>query len=505
MKKQILPVELCKAGILSVELFSRTKKFFTVTAFFVGFIFAPTAYGADHYVSPTGNGTSYTEASPGNFKNALAHVTEGDTILLMDGIYQDTSITSYSYSSWISAFSPSYSGTETAPITIKAVNRLGAIIDAPNVYHTTGNPKLAAIGIKGNSYITIDGLRVRGMVGVYGQEGGGDHNIIKNCEVTIGAIQGTDTSLNYGIVVTAGATNNLIQNNYVHDIHDSGNHGHNSGGIMLLNPAGGPATTENIIEYNTVDSGNVLGTVLGTKGGYNINDNIWRYNFGMNGYGTAFIEMGSTGSSEYGSFRNIIHNNIIINTPYFLDAYHSGSDWQIYNNTFYNPVKSLDGQSVEFLHMADNAENVPFGERPCKNQIVFNNLARTGINGYYQYYNASGWWNESFAYSDYNQFYDYSYWCRNYSSNMALSYWRDLAFGFDSNSITTDPEFLNTSDTFSRPADFKRSSYPAAGRGGPYPSVIGAYVTGDETVGYTAGEITSNEKSPGAPSGLAVS
>ncbi len=482
-------------------------KIFFLAMFLSFFCFAKDSLAADHFVSPTGSGTEYSQSNPGNFKSALAHVTAGDTILLMDGTYQDTSITAYSYSAWISAFSPTNSGTASEPITIKAVNRLGAVIIPPDVYHTTGNPKLAAIGIKGKNYIVIDGLRVRGMIGIYGQEGGGDYNVVKNCEVTVGAIQSTDTSLNYGIVVTAGATHNLVQNNYVHDIHDSGNHGHNSGGIMLLNPGGGPATTNNIIEYNTVDSGNVLGTVFGIKGGYNINDNIWRYNFGKNAYGTAFIQMGSTGGSTWDNFRNIVHNNIIVNTPYFMEAYHSGSDWQMYNNTFYNSTSSLNGESVEFLHMADNAENVPFGQRPCKNQVVYNNLAVMGSRGYYQYYNTANWWNESFVYSDYNQFYNYSSWCRNYATNHSLASWRTLtsASGFDAHSVTSNPGFLNASGNFSASSDFKRSTYPTDGRGGSYPSVIGAYVTGNETIGYTAeGTVPEDETPPAIPSGLSV-
>ena len=124
-------------------------KIFFLAMFLSFFCFAKDSLAADHFVSPTGSGTEYSQSNPGNFKSALAHVTAGDTILLMDGTYQDTSITAYSYSAWISAFSPTNSGTASEPITIKAVNRLGAVIIPPDVYHTTGNPKLAAIGYSG--------------------------------------------------------------------------------------------------------------------------------------------------------------------------------------------------------------------------------------------------------------------------------------------------------------------------------------------------------------------
>jgi hypothetical protein len=53
----------------------------------------------------------------------------------------------------------------------------------------------------------------------------------------------------------------------------------------------------------------------------------------------------------------------------------------------------------------------------------------------------------------------------------------------ETDSVGTDPQFLNTSGTFSRPEDFKRVAYPKNGRGGKWPNVMGAYVTADEIIG----------------------
>lgn len=49
---------------------------------------------------------------------------------------------------------------------------------------------------------------------------------------------------------------------------------------------------------------------------------------------------------------------------------------------------------------------------------------------------------------------------------------------------TTVGNFVNAGG--SNPEDYKRTSYPKDGRGGSYSSVMGAYITGDEIIGYSA-------------------
>ena len=63
--------------------------------------------------------------------------------------------------------------------------------------------------------------------------------------------------------------------------------------------------------------------------------------------------------------------------------------------------------------------------------------------------------------------------------------------GSDSHSVNSDPGFLNASGNWNLPSDFKRSSYTANGRGGSYSSVMGAYITGTETIGYSSGDDTT--------------
>ena len=436
----------------------KIKTLLLFSAFLFIFFFSLTtkASAATYYVSPSGSGTAYTQTNPGSFKTALSIAQAGDTILLTDGTYQDTSVSYTSYDSWLRAFSPARSGMADNPITIRAVNALRAIITPPNSYYTTNyesTPNVASIGIDEKSYIVIDGLRVQGGIGIGGQDGGGVGNVIQNCEVTGGFVQGTDRSLHYGIVLAPGTSYNTVRNNYVHDINpvDGGNESHNGGGIMLLNVSG-KTIHHNVIEYNTVDAEN-LGTVFGTKGG-GCNDNIWRYNFGKNASGSAFIEMGSTGGTTWDSFRNKIHNNVIINTPIFLEGYHSGSDWDIYNNTFYNSSNT----NVIFFKATWVGGNTPTDSRPCKNNNFHNNLAYNGSRGTdVECCALSAWQNVYYASSDYNQFYNYTNWYKANSTYGSLSTWSSST-GYDTHSSTNNPNFVNSSGTFSLSSDFKRSS-----------------------------------------------
>jgi hypothetical protein len=224
-------------------------QFILILVFFGTFALAGNSLAADHYVSPTGSGTAYTQASPGGFKAALAHVTAGDTILLMDGTYQDTSAGS------TSAFNPSNSGTSSGgPITIKAVNTLSAVIN--------GNSDIVpAIGINGKDYVVIDGLRVTGGIQLYNS----DYSVVKNCEVSRGYLQwGADEDDLYFGILLQFSNHSLVQNNYVHDLSVDGDNDHNGGCIMIL--AGSGTADQNIIEYNTVDGGGSYAyNAFGTK------------------------------------------------------------------------------------------------------------------------------------------------------------------------------------------------------------------------------------------------
>jgi hypothetical protein len=101
------------------------------------------------------------------------------------------------------------------------------------------------------------------------------------------------------------------------------------------------------------------------------------------------------------------------------------------------------------------------------------------------------------AYSDYNGFSGNSVWNMDWSTDYAsLGNWR-AATTYDDNSVTTDPGFVNAGGTAA--ADYKRTSYTANGRGGSYALVMGAYITGNELIGYQAGNLPAQNNPPSAP------
>jgi hypothetical protein len=103
------------------------------------------------------------------------------------------------------------------------------------------------------------------------------------------------------------------------------------------------------------------------------------------------------------------------------------------------------------------------------------------------YHLNSRYGNFTFDYIDYNNYYARLVWRNVNTTYTSLSAWRTfiqtLLSGAESHSIVTNPNFINASGTYLLATDFKRSSYPTDGRGGSYPSVMGAYVTGDEQIG----------------------
>lgn len=433
------------------------------------------ASAATYYVSSSGTAlwTQCTDISaPCAVQTALSNAVAGDTVYWLDGVYTDSS------STWEQAFNPSNSGTPGNPIIFKSYNPQGAVI-------TGRNRQVMAFGINNKNHITIDGFYVDGQLGAYGNSSYID---IKNNEVVGGAIQGTDTSLNWGIIFNGSITNSVISNNYVHDMLYSGNQTHNTAGIMILaGPSG--SSQYNIIEYNTVDATNV-GDAYGQKGG-NINYNIWRYNFAINAI-WGFLGMGSTNNAYY-STNNEFYQNIIINSDYAFYDDHNCNNNKIYNNSAYN----VD----EFYHSGSygNPEN-------NTNEQLWNNLSY-GTNIKRAYFRAGGTVATPVTtvldYSDYNNHYNYINWYyreKSPTQNYNLSTFQSNE-GFDANSSILIPNYVNPGGV--APIDYKRISYPNNGRGGNYASVSGAYITGDEIIGYNL-NIAPDTTPPSSPTGIMV-
>jgi len=112
------------------------------------------------------------------------------------------------------------------------------------------------------------------------------------------------------------------------------------------------------------------------------------------------------------------------------------------------------------------------------------------------------------AYLDYNNYYRAAgpIWDYRYTDYTSLTAWQAEAQSFlvgsEVNSVVADPGFINASGNFNTPTDFKRTSYVVNGRGGSFPLVMGAYITGDEVIGVNS--TPTDIVAPSAPTGLGV-
>lgn len=460
----------------------------------------------------------YNVSTSAEFKAALINASPGDNIILANGTYIDTTDYGSNWNNWHMKFSPTNSGREGLPITIKALNRGGAIIRKNLDY-------ACAIGNNEKNYIIYDGLKIEGMIILMG----GNHCVIKNCEVTVGSWQmtsdGPDYSLNWGIAIhqtdiSSPSEYNTIQNNYVHNIDDVAadvdghGHLHNSAGIMVFGDS-----DHNTIENNSVDcaypngSPGNLGAAYGTKGGL-MDDCTWKKNFGINCL-SGFVAMGDTNDTVH-TMRGDIYQNIIVNTAIFFLGDHGGDGWTVHNNTFYTGSSIFnygDGHACHtFLYGGAYQDSA---EMHTKNITSYNNIMYGGSWGIGRGAYSDAAWSNFITYSDFNNFYNTTRWSV-YATDMlggscslsggtytSLGNWQS-GTTFDHNSKTTvDPGFINAGGI--TPESYKRNSYiNDGGRGGLYPSVMGAYITGTETIGYTADSQSEDTTAPDAPVGLSV-
>lgn len=404
------------------------------------------AEAATYYVSDsTGN-----DAFPGSatqpwktLKKASLAVAAGDTVIVRPGRYMDSTATTER------AFNPTKTGTASAPITFRADPPLAAVLVAPS-------SSVAAWSVDYKSYIVLDGFKAEGMLGIRHS----DHIIIQNCEVIYGSWQGTDTSLNWGILVFG--TDSIVRNNYVHDMRNSGNSLQNSAGIEVLKG------TRNLIEHNDVDGGGgIIYSAYGQKGG-DITFTTWRRNIARNAK-SGFLGMGSTDSTLF-STDNQYYENVIYNmTAAAFDLDHNNQRYRIYNNTAYNVKIFLNGG-----YLSD--------DRVGNTQIqCWNNLIVASTRGYYRGPSTVSW-PYLLSYADYNLFNTVSsvgVWNWGGASYPTLSSWK-TATGFDPHSLVDNPAFLDPAK-----ADFHLSSTSPAKGKGRYGEDLGAYPTGSGTVGPT--------------------
>lgn len=412
------------------------------------------------YVSLTGNdGNSGTASSP--YRNpayAASRLAAGQTLYFRAGTYDiPTSTTGRSCAIVAASNNCTMRAYPGETVTLRG-GRNGTNF---GVFPTGGT-----IGTGSRSGTHIIGLKVQGMVMFDGCPSGSRPSRVQDCDISVGGDGWSGT--NQGGVVWIDDANNIeLINCYLHD---------NDIGSQSTNPANnglimGYDTHTGLIDRCTFRHSAGNGVTFKDDVEHLVIQNCWFDDI----YSSAILT-GNNPADPY-DWSISIHNNVFTNINTW-----GTSDWGViqfviqsslcyaYNNTF---SASLGGDLIQLPG--------------CYVQHAWFNNLHHASQRYISYPYAGA---ISYAtYMDYNQYYGAASprWYHDGNLATTLPAWRTLIQGrlpgAEVASRTDNPNFLNGSGTFSIPTDFRRVAYPAEGRGGTWPTVIGAYVTGSEIIG----------------------
>jgi Protein of unknown function (DUF1565) len=182
-------------------------------------LFCQCASAATYYVATTGSDSNPgTQSAPFRHlsKAALTATQPGDTVIVMDGTYDNEGVVAPTIVVILS-----YSGTAGNPITFRAQNRGKAILDSMNSSTTTSCDGASAyFGLKSVSYILIQGFVIqRGCDSGILTDGAAHDIIIRWNEIrNIANHTVTDQIGRNGIYLHALEYNFIFDGNFFHDI-----------------------------------------------------------------------------------------------------------------------------------------------------------------------------------------------------------------------------------------------------------------------------------------------
>lgn len=416
-------------------------------------------FASDYHVTTTGNDSNgctnaTTDACLTPAFGASKLTAAGDNLYIHAGTYSVTGGSTY----YAATIYPRASGTSGSRITIQSWPGDSVTLNGGS------SPTNGVIGLGGTStwysYITIKGLTIIGQVKLMY----GDYALLEDCDISEGGDSYTGDTGFGDVVFVAGGTGTTIRNNKIHDNNAGGGGVNNSPLIMEYD------STNLIIENNDIYNGIGLGIHLKDNAESVTVRNNYFHNNQFSGLNIGVQDLGHNVVVN----NNVFRNNNLSESTLFRGQLHIMAEVDgisIYNNTF------VDGNLWgDITHAYNTATNISAWNNISYNPDVSHyHIGSDGGNARI----GTDW-----DYSDYNCFYNDVGWRNGASTYSTIADWR-TASSYDANSVTTSPGFTNASGTGLLVSDYKRTTYTANGRGGAYATVMGAYVTGSEIIGYT--------------------
>lgn len=425
-------------------------------------LWAVPASAADYYVDQ--KHPSASDSNPGTeslpwktlYRAETQMLQPGDTVYVKPGDY-DASVGG----SWSEpAINLAASGTAAAPITLKAIPRHGATV--------RGNGAAPALGSRGRHYIVIDGFVVTGTspkgMAVFGTS---STALVKGVVLQNNIVSGihidhpTDNSDGIRIELADGA---LVRNNKIYDVRN-GTMSWNAAGVKIYD-------SQNTVVENNEIYGASSG-IFDKRGGRN---NTHRRNYI---HDCASVGVMIYTNTEYPKRDIYVYENVVDRTGKGALIHQNGDasildNIQVYNNTFAR-YGSEGGMYP--------AEAAPAGRAYIYNNIFYRTSTPT-VGDFFTYNDPPA----TVGLMNYNLFANNpKFTLGRYTTGRVfngLAGWQG-ATGFDRNSLTGDPGFVDAAS-----GDFRLANgSPAlrAGRSGGISSGavvnIGAYRTGGEVIG----------------------
>jgi len=390
--------------------------------------------------------------------NASEAAQAGDTVYIAAGTYIVNRTKTDHYNGTLY---PANVGTAGNQITFQAVGTV--------VLQQTGE-RGPILGVR--AYTVLDGFTVNEANALIGADSGVIHSsaenaTIQNCTIvgTYDDIEGED---NHSGIRIQGGGSNLIKNNDISGF--TGNNGNNDAEICMY------YADNTVIEHNKIHDG-VTGIHI--KG--DCNGTIVRYNliYGHSNKGIRLLQTGESGNTTK-IYQNIIRDSDYVGIEFNASAPGYPQYTYVVNNTI------VDIAQVPIL----------FNDGVGENNYVYNNILYGGTHGIY----STPATNDHFT-SNYNNVYASTYFGRYNSTNYETRAAFSSASGWDANSITTDPSFVDYAND-----NFKLNAGSGAigtgldildldGDSATDDAItMGAYITGNETIGIETSGSTPTRK-----------